>query len=101
MYKIKNVTLATTKWGDDQGGQGPARERQLSQLYRTMAGSNMARFCDTPESAWDVVDLILAKDLEKDSLILEEFVKLQDTLPSRPPKKVKRGLLGWFGSLFK
>ena len=41
-------------------------------------------------------DLILAKDLEKDSLILEEFVKL---LHER--KKEKRDDFGWFGTLFK
>jgi hypothetical protein len=58
----QNVILATTKWDEISEEVGRRRERQLSDTYwKEMLdkGSRMARFTNTRESAWAVVDLIV------------------------------------------
>jgi len=82
---LKNVILATTKWSgiDDEVGQ--RRELQLCDTYwkpMLAQGSRMARFTYTRESAWDIVNLIICRDVvDGNVLIQRELVDLQVTLP--------------------
>jgi hypothetical protein len=78
---LKNVILATTKWGNVRPGVGERREQQLCDIYwkRMLAqGSGVARFMDTPESAWAIVRIILSKDPV-------DFRKLLKTEPEKNP----------------
>jgi len=62
---LKNVILATTKWGNIEAAAGRRREQQLCDTYwkKMLAqGSRVARFTDTHESAWAIVSIILSKD---------------------------------------
>jgi hypothetical protein len=80
----KNVTLATTKWDRVSRDEGLRREEQLCKTYwKRMLdlGSHMARFTDTPESAWDIVKLIIDKEPIDSLLIQEELVDLRRNLP--------------------
>jgi hypothetical protein len=82
---LKNVILATTKWGDIGDEVGRRRELQLCDTYwKTMLaqGSRMARFTCTRESAWDIVNLIICRDaVDGHILIQRELVDLRITLP--------------------
>jgi hypothetical protein len=62
---LSKVILVTTKWGDISADVGQRREQQLADTYwKEMLdkGSEMARFMNTPESAWAIVDLIVSRD---------------------------------------
>jgi len=93
---VKNVTLATTKWSRVFGDEGPRRETQLSETYwkrMLNLGSHMARFTDTPESAWDIVELIIEKKPIDALLIQEELVDLQRNLPETEAGKTLHSTL--------
>ena len=71
---VKNVVLATTKWRDILGDEGQRREQQLSETYwkkMLYEGVNTARFMDSLESAWGIVDLI-PKNQPVDALLIQE-----------------------------
>ncbi|KAH7905041.1 P-loop containing nucleoside triphosphate hydrolase protein [Hygrophoropsis aurantiaca] len=58
---LKNIILATTKWGDIEDEAGLSREEQLrSTFWKDMIGhgSRMGQFRDNYESAWKIVDMI-------------------------------------------
>jgi hypothetical protein len=96
--RLKNIILATTKWGNIDEAVGRRREQQLSETYwkrMLLRGSRMARFMDTRESAWAIIDLVLDGDsvnLPKHSSQLE-MVKYRPLSPTRRCK-------GLFGFLF-
>jgi hypothetical protein len=89
---LKNVILATTKWGDIELDVGQRRERQLSDTYwkKMLAqGSQMTRFMGMHDSALATISLILSKD-PVDALIQEELVDLQKILPETEAGKTLR-----------
>jgi hypothetical protein len=62
---LKNVILATTKWGDVTREVGLRREQQLAENHwKDMldSGAKMAQFNNTQESAWAIVDLVLQRE---------------------------------------
>ncbi|KAH7905076.1 P-loop containing nucleoside triphosphate hydrolase protein [Hygrophoropsis aurantiaca] len=62
---LKKVIIATTKWSEVGEKVGIHREDELmSTFWREMIGqgSRMARFQDTHNSAWDIVDLMVPSD---------------------------------------
>lgn len=59
---LKNVILATTRWSDVEPVASVKRERELiNEYWKDMLdhGSNTIRFTDTPQSAWDIVKIVL------------------------------------------
>ncbi|KAH7925416.1 hypothetical protein BV22DRAFT_440980 [Leucogyrophana mollusca] len=60
-----NIVLATTRWDEITEEEGQRREHQRSELYRKDMfdqGSHLARFMNTHESAWEIVNLLLQRD---------------------------------------
>jgi len=89
---LKNVILVTTKWDDIERGVGRRREQQLSNTYwkkMLSQGSQMARFMNTQESAWEIIDLVLLKD-PVNALIQKELIDLQKHLPETEAGKTLR-----------
>ncbi|KAG2119830.1 P-loop containing nucleoside triphosphate hydrolase protein [Suillus discolor] len=83
----KNVVLVTTKWSEVQEEVGKRREQQLkSSFWQEMIqhGSQVARFHEPnlPESAWDVLEPILANRAEAVAVrIQQELVDLGRLIP--------------------
>jgi hypothetical protein len=80
---LENVILVTTKWGDNEPSVEVRREQQLSDTFwkdMITKGSKMARFMNTHESAWAIVDQIRTK-IPVTALIQQELVELQKILP--------------------
>jgi len=93
---LQNVILATTKWKQPETDAERDREKQLTLYWK---GPLMPRFMNTPESAWEVVRLIL----KKEPLNSVQFRETINTLLERLPKaKVNtwRALASQFGKLF-
>ena len=89
---LKNVILATTKWSEVELDMGSRRENQLLDKYWSKMiaqGSRMARFMNTHESAWDIINLILDSD-PIGALIQKELVDLQKILPETEAGKTLR-----------
>ena len=90
---VKNIILATTKWGEVKCDLGHRRERQLSEehwKYMLDKGAEMAQFTNTQKSAWTIVDLILKREQANTLLIQEELVDLQHNLPASTAGKALR-----------
>jgi hypothetical protein len=90
---LKNVILATTKWGDIEQSVGLRREHQLSDTYwKTMLvqGSRMDRFMLTRESAWAIIELILSNEPIDALHIQEELVDLHKLIPETDAGKTLR-----------
>ncbi|RDB28377.1 hypothetical protein Hypma_015573 [Hypsizygus marmoreus] len=84
---VQNVILATTKWDEVTEDVGSRREKQLVEKYwkhMLDLGSGMCRFLRTPESAWEIVNLILDRVQHStvDSLQIQvELVDLRKIIP--------------------
>ena len=86
-HNLKNVVLATTKWGDTPLQDARRREKDLTsdtRFWRPMiaAGAVVRRFENSPESATDLVKEILDKGQKIVPTIQQEVVagtKLADT----------------------
>jgi len=92
---LKNIILTTTKWGDISADVGQRREQELCDTYwkKLLAqGSKMARFTDTHESAWAIVDLIINKD-PVDVLDQQDLVDLRNILESESGETLRYMLL--------
>ncbi|KAG0694749.1 P-loop containing nucleoside triphosphate hydrolase protein [Suillus ampliporus] len=83
----QNVVLATTKWGQILEETGLRHEEELkSKFWKGMIdhGSKVARFQDTYESAWRIVDLIDPRSRSSSLIplyIQEEMVDYQKLIP--------------------
>jgi len=82
---VKKVVLVTTMWDKIQRdpGTGVRRENELFENYwKTMInyGASTARFSNTPDSAWKIVDLILKVHETEVLLLQEELVDLRRSL---------------------
>jgi len=89
---LKNVILGTTKWGDIKEDVGKRREGQLAESHwkdMLSYGATMVRFKNTPESAWDIVKLILRKQVTA-LHIQKELVDLGHILPDTDAGKTLR-----------
>ena len=96
--RLKNVILATTKWSYIDETVGLRREQQLSETYwkrMLVRGSRMARFMDTRESAWDIIDLVL----DEDPVDFPKHTALGIAKPGHPPL-TKQKRRGFFRYLF-
>lgn len=91
----QNVILTTVKWNEVTPAIGEQRERELTENWSEMYkhGSQMARFNNTPESAKDVVGLILGRKLVTVGLIHQEFSRILGILPKQSLWSVFGGLL--------
>jgi hypothetical protein len=66
---MKHVILVTTKWARVEPGEGAEREEQLkAEFWNDMLdkGAVTARFMRTHDSAWSIVDQLLARSAPKD-----------------------------------
>ncbi|KAH7902906.1 hypothetical protein BJ138DRAFT_1108128, partial [Hygrophoropsis aurantiaca] len=76
--------LTTTHWARAGEEEASSRERQLtSHFWKPMIqhGSRMARFLDTHESAWDLVNLIVQGEGHAALQIQKELVELGKRIP--------------------
>ena len=82
---LRHVVLVTTKWGEIQEVVGEQREKELKETHwKTMIdlGSQIRRYKDSYDSAWEIVNLIRKK--EKTDLpiqVQKELVDLQKRIP--------------------
>ena len=86
----KKVVLVTTMWDKVQQDTGARREKELLQNYwKTMItyGASTARFSNSADSAWKIIDPILSlKQPAAELLLLQELVDLK-----RPLNETKAG----------
>ncbi|KAL6302082.1 P-loop containing nucleoside triphosphate hydrolase protein [Sparassis latifolia] len=71
----QNVIIATTMWGRVPSDLGRRRERELQEKWwkpMLELGSATARFLDTFESAWSVIDSVLVRGSMPSPLLLQE-----------------------------
>ncbi|KAH7905077.1 P-loop containing nucleoside triphosphate hydrolase protein [Hygrophoropsis aurantiaca] len=94
---LKNVILVTTKWTSlPDENSGVKREEQLKNTFwKDMIdqGSKIARFHDTCESAWDIVEPILKEDQSTVLHIQKELVELKKFLPQTEAGNALRSTL--------
>jgi hypothetical protein len=69
---VRNVVVATTKWGDVVKDVGFKREEQLSSKWQL----NQARFDNSAESGWRIVDQILKNKPDDPLELLESLIKI-------------------------
>ena len=93
---FENVVLATTKWSDVPVAKGDLRQQQLSQQHWT--GLNVARFDNTYESAWAIVDRIFEKDPVDAVLLHQNLASLQSRLSGKAQARITGG---FFTYLFR
>ena len=84
---VKKVVLVTTMWDKnyqtDHRQTHNQREKDLFENYwKTMInyGASTARFLNTPDSAWEIIDPILKQHAAEVLLLQEELVDLKRTL---------------------
>ena len=83
---VKKVVLVTTMWDKDKTGPQKykqQRERELFDMYwKTMInyGASTARFLNSADSAWKIIDPILEQQETEVLLLQEELVDLKRTL---------------------
>ena len=80
---VKKVVLITTMWDKVQQDTGVRREEELFHNYwKTMIGfgASTARFLNSADSAWKIIDLILKQHETEVLLLQEELVDLKRTL---------------------
>ena len=80
---VKKVVLVTTMWDKVQQDTGVRREKELFENYwRTMInyGASTARFSNSADSAWKIVDIILKQHETEVLLLQEELVDLKRAL---------------------
>jgi hypothetical protein len=93
----KNVILATTKWSDIKGDVGERREKEIYDKHWSEMlglGSDVARFENNCQSAWDVVNLVLGKE-PMDAILLQRLLNSHPDHP-KTPFTIRR----FFGYLF-
>ena len=77
---VKNVVLVTTMWDKVQRDTGVRRENELFENYwKTMInyGASTARFSNSADSAWKIIDPILKQRESEVLLLQEELVDLK------------------------
>ena len=81
---IKKVVLVTTMWDKVQWDTGVRREHELFENYWKMMinyGASTARFLNSADSAWELIDPILKRQHETEVFLLqEELVDLKIAL---------------------
>ena len=80
---VKKVVLVTTMWDKVRRETGLRRENELVENYwKTMInlGASTARFSNTADSAWKIVDIILKHHETEVLLLQEEIVDLKRSL---------------------
>ena len=80
---VKKVVLITTMWDKVQQDTGVRREKELFDNYwKTMIdfGASTARFSNSADSAWKIIDLILKQHETEVLLLQEELVDLKRAL---------------------
>ena len=80
---VKKVVLVTTMWDKVQRDTGVRRENELVENYwKTMInyGASTARFSNSADSAWKIVEIILKHHETEVLLLQEEIVDLKRSL---------------------
>ncbi|KAF5384899.1 hypothetical protein D9615_001485 [Tricholomella constricta] len=93
---VRNVVLATTKWGDVTGEVGEKREQQLRDKYwghMLKLESKMFRFHLEEHSAWNIVNHILNNEAVDALLIQQELVEFQKIIPETKAGRALRATL--------
>ena len=87
----KNFVLLTTKWSNVRESEGRLREQQLrKEHWRAMLnqGARMARYKNTPESAWSIVESVVGNEPVR----ILELDQLRASLPRKRKRPPKQGL---------
>ena len=80
---VKKVVLVTTMWDKVQQDTGVRREKELLENHwKTMInyGTSTARFSNSADSAWCIIDIILKQHETEVLLLQEELVDLKRAL---------------------
>ena len=80
---VKKVVLVTTMWDKVEQDTGSCREKELFEKYwKTMMnyGASTARFYNSADSAWQIIDPILKQHSTEVLLLQEELVDLKRAL---------------------
>jgi len=80
---VKKVVLVTTMWDKVQQDKGVRRENELFENYwKTMTdyGASTARFSNSANSAWKIIEIILKQHETEVLLLQEELVDLKRAL---------------------
>jgi len=98
---LRNIILTTTMWDQVEIDEGSEREKELCNKYwKTMIkeGSTVARFLNSTDSAWSIVEPLLRHANHRFSVLLqEEMVNMQKGLPET---KAGMELYGKLDTLF-
>ena len=77
---VKKVVLVTTMWDNVEQDKGERREKELfANYWKTMTnlGASTARFYNSVDSAWSIVDIVLKQHEAEVLLLQEEIVNLK------------------------
>jgi len=77
---LKNVILVTTMWDTIKTWTGAQREHDLRRNYWSLMmekGALVARFRNTPQTAWKIIDMIIQESTTEVLLLQEELVDLK------------------------
>ena len=77
---VKKVVLVTTMWDNVEQDKGERREKELFANYwkaMTNLGASTARFYNSVDSAWSIVDIVLKQHEAEVLLLQEEIVNLK------------------------
>ncbi|KAH7925378.1 hypothetical protein BV22DRAFT_1129044 [Leucogyrophana mollusca] len=91
----EHVTLATTKWANVKSETGQRHEQQLRDTWKDWLcqGSEMAKFTDTRQSAWDIIDSVTKKQPLDALRIQREMVDLGKRISETAAGNTLRTLL--------
>lgn len=94
---FRKVTIVTTMWQEVDQEMGLARQGELQKEYWSelvSGGSKVMPFDDTRESAWAILDPIIAREFDNRSIrIQKEIVDLKKDLPRTAAGQQLYGLI--------
>lgn len=79
-HAVKKVMLATTMWDQIKISAGAQREHEMRLNYwRIMIekGALVARFRNTPQTAWKIIDMLIQEPTTEILLLQEELIDLK------------------------
>ena len=98
---LKNVLLATTKWGEVELATGEKREEDLRNIYwkeMMQSGATMTRFEPTLTSTSTILDILLRNPPISVQTLVDQLRSLEQS-PQKPAKSLK-DIIVWLRKAF-